>query len=119
MIAPQLKSSEADQEGWHKVKNPMRLVVFRREEMGRRSSWGRGIGCVGSSLMVVQMADAGILVILKGRAGQLHGSIQDRIWGRFCEARDLRVAYRKLPLQRDEEANLIGTSGTLSEQAIQ
>ena len=35
--------------------------------------------------MDVQVADAGLEVILKGRAGRLHGSIQDEIWGGFVK----------------------------------
>jgi len=35
--------------------------------------------------MDVQAADASLEVIPKGRVGQLHGSIQDKIWGRFVK----------------------------------
>jgi hypothetical protein len=35
--------------------------------------------------MNLWMADAGLEVILNGRTGQLHGSIQDQIWGRFVK----------------------------------
>jgi hypothetical protein len=53
--------------------------------------------------MNVQMADAGLEVLVRKFPGQLHGSIQDKIWGCFVKLLISELAYRdqKLPPSND------------------
>jgi hypothetical protein len=77
VVAPQLKSSDAGQQGGHKVNDPMKLAALRRERKSRRSSW-RGIWRVKSSLMDMQVADAGLEGVPKKCPGQLHEGTQGK-----------------------------------------
>ncbi len=74
--------------------------------------------------MDVQAADASLEVIPMGRVGQLHGSIQDKIWGRFVKLSISELLIESFPStlcstrsdnRLKEASNYKGTSSRTSE----
>ena len=77
-MAPQLKSLKADQEGGHKVSDPMRLTGFRRVGSGLVKLLEGYLECAELFDACADGRDEGIEVAVKESPGQLHGSIQNK-----------------------------------------